>query len=277
VDLLLDAPLRSLALYGAVPLLAVACLVMGLLHRGRCPRWLLAIGALASVYLIAAVWVTMVHLQTTPSGSPWLLLVWTGFSLLAIGVMVWALLAAWRGRRRRRLWALVGLTMLLPVTAGALFIVVSIYDTALSGAYHETRVWGEAWYHGRLYRCTPDDTVSVDWDKGDNMPAPKGFRAVGKARDVYDVWDGLRHRTAVEPGGDSTTAFAIAGRSKEIWVPSVAFNGFEVYAVYYSYERVARFAIYRPPPQPRTQPHPAPTRSTPRLPITRRTQRARRV
>ncbi len=109
-----------MAFFLVLPAAAVVCLFAGVVLRGRCPVWLLLVGAIAPFgYALAALaW-------SVSDGFDWFALVGLWMAL-ALAILIWAMLTIRRGWPYRRLSSLLGLALPLPVAVWILVVAVSV-------------------------------------------------------------------------------------------------------------------------------------------------------
>ena len=112
--------IAPIAFFVVLPILAVVCFLAGIVLGGRCPVWLLLVAAMVPLgYALTALF------WSVSDGIDWFALVGLWMAL-AFAILIWAMIAARRGRPYRRLSSLLGLAMSLPVAACALVVLVSV-------------------------------------------------------------------------------------------------------------------------------------------------------
>jgi hypothetical protein len=114
--------LLIILMYVFVPLAILACLIVGLWRRGRCPPWVLVVAALAAGFLLI-----IAILDTRDGSGFWWVVAWMALAVASLATAV-------VGRRRR--WsispssALLGLGLLAP--AMVVLVYLAIFASALS-------------------------------------------------------------------------------------------------------------------------------------------------
>ena len=102
-----------------LPFLAVVCFVAGIVLKGKCPVWLLVVAA-----IVPLGYGSLALLSVYEDGIDWWALVGM-WMVLALGLLIWAMIALRQGRSYPRLSTLLGLAMSLPVAAFAIYLWVS--------------------------------------------------------------------------------------------------------------------------------------------------------
>jgi len=120
-------PVIFVALWMVLPVVSLACLIVGLWRRGRCRTWLLVLALLPPL-----AWGAVLTAGTEPGGFP-ALPVWMAASVVLIGL---AGLAARRHARLGRLTALVALATPAPLMAMVAWVGITEGVSGLVAALH---------------------------------------------------------------------------------------------------------------------------------------------